>query len=584
MVYNLYFSSLALSTAISLALIFFFWRRRAIRGAADAAWLMVTATVWSLGYILQLLFTSLPSMVVATDIQYIGIVFLPLAWFTFSLRYTGRDSWLNPKSLTMLSIIPVATLILVWTSDFHGIMWYGRHLEINGPFINVAKSYGPWFWLHTSYSYALIAMGMLTIARRLIRRPYLYRKQSLALIAVVLVPLISNVLYVFGLLSIYDIDFTPSAFTISGLIMMWGLFRSRLFDVVPIAYESIMEASGDGIVILDVNNRVIDMNRTAEIILDIPVSRAVGNPYAEVFRNQPELTEMVSGFTEDASEISVQKDNVQRYYKVHVSPLNDKHGELIGRMLYLIDNTDYRRSEARRKELEIREQLLGRLSTVGEMAAGIAHEVNNPLATVLGYSDLLLKRDLPDEIRQDLEIIDKSAKRASDILNRLLEFSGSRTPEFEHTEINRIIETAIEFRKHSLKNHNVEIVTHLAGGLPRIVADGSQLLEVFLNLIMNAEASMAQARNGGTLTISTKKADNSILITVQDDGEGIRPENIGKIFDPFFTTKKIGGGTGLGLSICHGIIASHGGDISVQSEPGKGATFTIRLPLSQAVK
>ncbi len=216
------------------------------------------------------------------------------------------------------------------------------------------------------------------------------------------------------------------------------------------------------------------------------------------------------------------------------------------------------------------------------MAAGIAHEVSNPLATVLGYSDLLLERDIPVEIRDDLEIIDRSAKRTADILDRLLKFAGQQGMEREYININHIIEVAAEFRRHSLSSNKIDINMRLDSKLPMILADGNQLQEVCLNLIINAENSMVQAHRGeeGTLTITTETSGDSIYISFDDDGIGINKENLGIIFNPFFTTMEQGKGTGLGLSISQGIINRHGGEISAESQPGSGATFIIKLPIT----
>ncbi len=584
MIQTLYLSSLALSTVLSSILAFVFWRRRSMRGAGPAAWLMLSAAIFALGGVLQLVNTGMSSQVLATNIQYIGIAFIPVAWFTFSLRYTGRDSWLTGKALLLLSLIPLATIVLTWTNGLHSLRGYDRHLESSGPFIIIAKSYGPWFWVHTGYSYILLLLGTLTLIRRLFRRPPLYRQQSITLVISVLVPVVWNVFYVFNIVPMYRIDLTPSAFTISGLAMMWGIFRSRLFDIVPIAYESIMEVSSQGIIMLDMQNRIIDLNRTAESTINCPISKAIGRSAEDILSDLPELVEALYGRTGEPPEIAIQTGEAWRFYGVHVSPLNDKHGNPIGRMVSLIDNTERKRTEARRKELENRTQLLGRLSTVGEMAAGIVHEVSNPLATVLGYADLLLKRDIPDEIRDDLKIIDKSAKRAASILERLLTFAGRQNGEREFVDINRIIETAIEFRKHSLSVNNIEVIKQFPDRSPRTIADSSQLLEVFLNLIMNAESAIIEVKSEGRLTITTETTGDNIRISFKDNGTGISQENLGKIFNPFFTTKKVGEGTGLGLSICHGIITSHGGEISVESEPGSGTTFIIELPVIKSEK
>jgi len=580
-IYTLYLSSLIVSAVIAAALVFYFWRRRSMPGAVPAACMMLTVVVFSSGYVLQFTSTTLAGQIFATNIQYVGIVALPVSWFAFSLQYTGYDKWLTSRNLLLLAIVPSVTVVLAWTNGIDGLMWYGRHLETSGPFIIIVKTYGPWFWIHTAYSYLLLLSGMFLLFQRLFRPPRLYRNQFIALLICAIVPLVWNVLYIFRMDPFYHVDLSPSAFVISGLAIAWGLFRLRLFDIVPIAHETVIEGISDGIIVLDTQNRVVDLNRITERIIDYPISRAIGQSVDHVLSVQPELVKLLYDHRDEPSEAVIEIGGTQRHYQVNISILHDQRRRLQGRLIILHDITERKLAEARRKELEDRAHLASRLSTVGEMAAGVAHELSNPLASVIGYAELLLARDIPDEIRKDLEVMDRGAKSAADILDRLLTFAGQRHVEWDYVDINRIIEIAIEFRKHSLLNNNIEVVKQFDRGLPKTMAEGGQLQEVFLNLIMNAETSMIESHSGGKLIIKTETADNNIRICFKDDGAGISEGNISKVFDPFFTTKEVGKGTGLGLSICHGIITEHKGRIYAESELGKGATFIIELPIKK---
>ncbi len=543
-------------------------------------WVMLAAAVFSLGMVLQLTSVELSAQILATNIQYIGLVVLPIAWFIFSLQYTGHDKWLTNRNFLLLAIIPFVTVVLAWTNSYHSLMWEGMHLGNSGPFLIIVKTYGPWFWVHTSYSYMLIMLGVLVLVQRLFRPPRLYRVQSIALLISVIVPLGWNIVYVFNLTSLYRIDLTPSAFTVSGVAIAWGLYRLRLFDIIPIARETIIEGMKDGIIVVDTLNRLVDMNRIAERIIDYPASKAIGQSVDHVLSSQPKLVELLYGLTEETSDIVVGIGGMKRYYGVHISILQDHRYHHRGRLVVLHDLTEHKLIEAERKEFEDKAHLASRLSTVGKMAAGIAHEISNPLATVLGYADLLLKRNIPDEIKEDLEIINRGAKSAADILDRLLTFAGNLRIEWEIVDINRILEVAIEFRKHSLLNNNIETIKQFNRGLPETIADSGQIQEVFLNLIINAEDAMIESHGKGKLIIKTETTtDNNICVRFEDDGAGISEENISKIFDPFFTTKEVGKGIGLGLSICHGIITEHGGRIYAENNIGKGATFVIELPI-----
>jgi PAS domain S-box-containing protein len=247
-----------------------------------------------------------------------------------------------------------------------------------------------------------------------------------------------------------------------------------------------------------------------------------------------------------------------------------------------LDITDRKRAEEEKAELEQKAHLASRLASVGEMASGIAHEINNPLTAVIGFAQLLMDNDLPEEIKEDLTIIHKEAQRAAGVARNLLTFARKHAPSKQLANVNGIIEGVLTLRAYEQNVSNIQINTSLASNLPEVMADYSQLQQVFINIILNAEGAMLEASNGGTLTITTKRFNHSIRASFADDGPGIKKENLNRIFDPFFTTKEVGKGTGLGLSVCHGIIAEHGGKIYARSKPGKGATFIVELPVGSA--
>jgi len=226
------------------------------------------------------------------------------------------------------------------------------------------------------------------------------------------------------------------------------------------------------------------------------------------------------------------------------------------------------------------EQLMvtDRLAAIGELSSGIAHEINNPLTGIIGFSDLLMEGDIPDEIRADLEVINREARRTADIVKKLLAFARKHPEKTSLVDLNKIIDDVLEMRKYEQQVNNIEVIKNYDSNLPAVLADGFELQQVFMNLVVNAEYFMTEKNGKGTLTVTTKLTGNYVQASLADDGPGIKKEYIGQIFNPFFTTKEVGKGTGLGLSICHGIITKYNGRINVISEPGKGATFTIELP------
>ncbi|MEI8290779.1 MAG: ATP-binding protein [Verrucomicrobiota bacterium] len=221
-----------------------------------------------------------------------------------------------------------------------------------------------------------------------------------------------------------------------------------------------------------------------------------------------------------------------------------------------------------------------KLSAVGEFVAGVAHELNNPLAAVMGFSELLKDADVDEKHRRHLDLIFKSATRCKKIVQSLLSFARRHQPERKPVSVNRLLEDVVEIVAYQLRSSNVELVQQLSPRLPLVLADGHQLQQVFLNLINNARQAIEAHQPSGRITITTEVKNRLLRIAIRDSGPGIAPENLTRIFDPFFTTKEVGKGTGLGLSLCYGLIKEHGGNITVSSQPGAGATFTIELPAS----
>lgn len=228
-----------------------------------------------------------------------------------------------------------------------------------------------------------------------------------------------------------------------------------------------------------------------------------------------------------------------------------------------------------------------KLASLGQLSAGIAHEINNPLTAVLSYSSLLLEKAKTDKEREWLEIVVSETKRCRNIVAGLLDFARQSLPEKSHSQVNDVIDRAICLVENKESFHNITFVKNIERDLPRIYIDRGQIYQVLTNLIINAGDAM---EGQGTLTIGSRlftipsKVANDrrfIEITIEDTGCGIPTDNIEKIFDPFFTTKGPTSGTGLGLSICHGIIKRHGGNITVNSTVGEGSTFTIHLPIKK---
>ena len=264
---------------------------------------------------------------------------------------------------------------------------------------------------------------------------------------------------------------------------------------------------------------------------------------------------------------------------------NDECGDLADAFNGMTANLQSSRAELE-KAVEIlkatQAQLIQseKLSAVGQFVAGVAHELNNPLAAVIGFSDLLCQTGTDPAIRSHLELIAKSAHRCHKIVQNLLSFARQHPPERSLVQLNGVIDEVLEIMAYEFRTSNITIVRAFSGDLPVITADPHQLQQVFVNILGNARQAIEAFRPDGQIIVRTGVEKGFVRVEFIDNGPGIRPENLSRIFDPFFTTKPVGKGTGLGLSLSYGMIQEHGGRISARSEVGNGATFVIELPVA----
>ncbi|MDA1280974.1 MAG: ATP-binding protein [Chloroflexi bacterium] len=260
-------------------------------------------------------------------------------------------------------------------------------------------------------------------------------------------------------------------------------------------------------------------------------------------------------------------------YSVTVMPHADP--ELKTRFLVLIDDI----SEG--ADREDRMIANSRLVSVGEMAAGVAHELNNPLTAVLGFSQLAMRQAVDGMLKRDLESIASEAERAGRIVDNLLTFarSSDSDPASQTLDINKSLQKILDLREYECRVNNIEVVTYLDADVPRTLADAHRMEQVFMNLIGNSIHAIGEIVGHGTITIGVVHDEGRIRVSVTDDGPGISAANQKVIFQPFFTTKPVGKGTGLGLSICKGIVEDHGGSIRVESSLGRGTTFVVEIPI-----
>ena len=348
-------------------------------------------------------------------------------------------------------------------------------------------------------------------------------------------------------------------------------------------YRQLFEGIRDAVIVLSPQLRFLDCNKVTLQGLGYSREEFLHTDLTDIV--QPDfLAAMVNHLEKVRAGEAIIEESVYRDKNGSVIPVEvSSHGiEYNGQPAILAvvrDITERKQAEKRESQLQQELILSSRLASIGEMAAGIAHEINNPLTGVIGFSDLLVKKDLPEDIRKDVNFIRDGARRVARITSRMLSYAHQSKLEYTIVDVNDLIKSTIAMQAYVMESSNIKVNTRLNPDLPVTVADAGQLQQVFLNIILNAKVAMIEAHNRGSLLIKTEITDNTIKISFKDNGSGITEENLEKIFNPFFTTREVGKGAGLGLSVCYGIVSQHGGKIYAESTLGKGATFIVELPI-----
>jgi PAS domain S-box-containing protein len=380
-------------------------------------------------------------------------------------------------------------------------------------------------------------------------------------------------------------------FTIFTILSVFTILTALLFERIKQATDELREKAkalaqakadweltfdliGAGVAVLDENFTVLQVNKALTQLLGKTEEELIGKKCTEVLHPELSCSEVcpyeraLRGGEMVSHEVQLPDGRIW-LFQAHSDIVDSK----LRRIVHSVqDVTAERRA---RKLLEKTERLV----TIGQMAAGVAHEINNPLNAIVGMAELLCE-DLDDESAKRMaEHIREQALRIGRITKNLLTFARPRPQEFAPVDINEVIREVVEMKSYQLRSNNITVVLNLTEPLPHVLGDKTQLQQVLLNLINNAEDAMSE-QGGGTLSIKTERKEGFVRLLVEDTGKGIPPELLPHIFDPFFTTKPVGKGTGLGLAIVYGIVTGHGGRIWAENRPEGGARFVVELPIA----
>jgi PAS domain S-box-containing protein len=601
-----------LSLLVSAGVTAVCWRYRAEPGALAYALLALSQTFATFGFILELISPSLTAKVFWDSVQYIGTGAWSLSLLAFAFSYSNakpRRLWLI---YSLVAIPLIATVVLSFATPLDGPMRAHSRVISGTPFDWLLYDFTNTVTLLVLYIYGLYLTSLALLLSAYRSASTLHRSQLRIVIVGTLIPILGTALTFTTLSDTPYRDLTPITFAISNAVVSWGLLRYRLFRVLPLARDLVVESMDDAVFVIDLHDRLVDLNKSARQILGAHAEGLIGRPSAEVFHPWPDLFRQYYGLTQANSEIIVEQDGEQRYINLRIQPARNQRGELMGSVVVARDLTEHRKLEEiirrHHEQLEhlvaertaalslanqqLRDEIAGReraeaqlvqaqkMEAIGRLTSGVAHDFNNLLTTIIGHTELLLlEPDMAQQMCDDLSQVLQAANHAAALTQQLLAFSRKQARQVQDVDIGLTVRQMEPLIRRLIGEH-IEVTLNLATDIGWVRADPGQIQQVILNLVVNARDAMP---NGGHLRIDLTHVPIDptpalVRLIVTDTGIGMTPDILQHLFEPFFTTKAHGQGTGLGLATVYGIVAQSGGHIDVISTPGQGSTFTITLP------
>lgn len=566
--YNHYVWPLVTSTFVALSLgIYSLFKQRNAKGAKSFILWMFLVVIWSAANALEMASTNFSIKLFWANVQYIAFCYIPVTLLALCLQFTGYDHWIRNKRIYWIALIPSIVLLLVWTDSWHGLIRYDLQLDYRGSFPVITKKYGPVFFIHAGYSHLLNITSWLLLLRTVLFKNTVYRRQAIALLFGISLIILSNVMYISGLSPVKRFDITPVFLAPAGLIIAWGIFRFKLFDLIPMARSTVVETMEAGFIVLDLQDRVLDINPAFEKIVGINVSQIFTKTVREVCGNIPELVGAILDRNITYSEFSTDLNGAAKDYEVLLSQLTDSKGTLIGRLAVIYDITE--KKQAEREFLQQQWKL-----AVIEEREKLARDLHDNLGQVLGFINLQAQG-----IRQ--EIVNAGAEIALFKLDKLVEVTQSAHEEIREYIRNarNLASTERNFRASLARDIvNFEEQTGLQVELNLPVGFSGEELEPnvrinLMNIVREALNNIGKHACAEHVKIALSMTPKELCATVEDDGKGF------EILRHEHGTK-----TKFGLDIMRERTLEIGAEIKIQSAPGQGTKINVCLPLKEERK
>lgn len=577
--FNIFSITLLISGSVTVCMALLILQR--LGGAVRwFGFLMLAIAIWALSYGFELSTTTLAQMLFWINLEYMGIALLPALWIVFIIKFIGKEQWLTPVNLCLIFSIAVLTLLFVWTNAWHHLHYAQVTVDITGPFPLLAIEPGAWYRVHTVYFYTMLAWGMYLLISKFIKADAIYKKQNSTILIGALIPWFVNLIYLLGIRPFEHIDLTPYAFIITALAISFGLLKFKLFDIVPVAREKVIEAMQEGVLVLDAQDRVIDMNTEMKKILSPYTSEIIGIRVADLLPNEKNLHQIITERVNNKVIIQLSDEPSHRFFEVNTTSLFDKHTMYSGIILLFRDITEHKLAEEKLKkqaeQLRALNQLKDRLFSI------IGHDLRSPLGSLKDVLQLADEEDLSEEeFKSFLPMLANNVGHTSELLENLLHWAKSQLQGETINPVHFDLKIVADHKQSLFEKKASDKGIHIQNKVQEntnIYADRHMMELVLRNLLANAVKFCNQ---GDTITITAEIDEQLTTVCVCDTGVGIPEKNLSKLFaSATFTTQGTDSekGTGLGLLLCKDFVEKNHGKIWVESTFGKGSQFYFTVP------
>lgn len=543
-------------------------------------------SIWAAGYGVSIGQSTLSNMIFWIDVEYFGIALVPTVWFVFILKFTGRDCKLTRTAYAALFGFAFLTLAMVWTNPWHHLHYAEYHIKFSDPYYSLQFTRGPWYYVHVTYFYTLIASGMFVLVKSLRQSSGVFRKQSLVIFLGTLVPWIMNFAVVSGFKIFGDLDTTPLAFLFTSIVVGFGFLRFKLFDIVPMARDKVINVMREGWLVLDSQNRIIDYNpRMAWIMQKEGIGLTGLHFEGFIGAKQEEVDHLLDMNHEDDVDVEVEISGEVINFEVTCKTIQE-HNTRSGRLLIFRDVTQYVKDQEKlqNQAAELRElnEVKNRLLSI------ISHDVRGPLAVLTQILEMSDAGDLSEgEVKEMLPKLGENLNNVTGFLENLLVWAKSQ---FEGEmiqpqifDISEEISKSMELLEARIQAKKLQVTIH-DGGEHKVFADPNMIRLVLRNILSNA---VKFCRPGDQISFEIKRLNDFIRIAISDSGIGISEDNLKRIFSAeAFSTygTEMEQGTGLGLMLSKDFVAKNNGKIWAESTAGKGSTFFFTIPTAPKSK